>query len=372
MKIGVVKEIKEAEYRVALTPAGALALADCGHAVLVEKGAGLGSGFADQAYRAAGAMIADTSQAWNTDMVMKVKEPMESEYRFFGEQIILTYFHLAGAAKSLTEALMARKTTAIAYETLEDEDGRLPLLAPMSAIAGNMATLMGSYYLAGFNHGKGVQLGCVLGSCHGKVVVIGDGVVGQHAARVAAGMGASVFLVGRNRERAPRLKKNVSEKMHFLLSNPDDIGHHVQDADLVIGAVLLHGAKAPHVVTEPMVKSMQPGSVIVDVSIDQGGCIETSHPTSHLAPVYERHGVIHYCVTNMPGAYPRTATIALTAATLPYAMKLAERGLVALQNDEGFKKAVNTCRGYVTYRPVAEGMDLMSRYKKLSQLIGTV
>jgi len=324
MKIGVVKEIKEEEYRVALTPDGASALIGHGHAVLVEEGAGLGSGFADEAYRAAGATLCDTAQAWNTDLVMKVKEPLAAEYVWLGEQIVFTYFHLAGVARRLTETLLARGTTAIAYETLEDEAGRLPLLAPMSAVAGNMATSMGSYYLARFNGGKGVQLGCVLGSCHGKVVVIGDGVVGRHAARVADSMGAAVFLAGRKPEREPQLKKAISPRMQFFLSTPDRIGRHLEEADLVIGAVLRHGAKAPHVVTEPMVKAMQPGSVAVDVSIDQGGCIETSRPTSHGAPVYERFGVIHYCVANMPGAYPRTSTLALTTATLPYALQLAD------------------------------------------------
>jgi alanine dehydrogenase len=370
MKIGVVKEIKEEEYRVALTPAGASALTDHGHAVVVEEGAGLGSGFADEEYRGAGAMICNTAQAWNTDMVMKVKEPLASEYAYLGQQIVFTYFHLAGVARSLTETLLARGTTAIAYETLEDEAGRLPLLAPMSAVAGNMAALIGGYYLARFNRGKGVQLGRVLGASHGKVVIIGDGVVGRHAARVADSMGAAVFLAGRKPEREPGLKKDISERIHFFLSKADRIARHVEDADLVVGAVLRHGAKAPHVVTAQMVESMQPGSVVVDVSIDQGGCIETSRPTSHRAPVYERFGVIHYCVTNMPGAYPRTSTIALTTATLPYALRLADQGLAALQEDEGFRKAVNTCRGSVTCRPVAEGLDLMDRYKDLSLLTG--
>jgi len=370
MKIGVIKEIKEKEYRVALTPAGASALISHGHAVLVEAGAGLGSGFADEEYRAAGATICDSAQAWNTDMVMKVKEPLASEYAWLGKQIVFTYFHLAGVATNLTETLLARGTTAIAYETLEDDAGGLPLLAPMSAIAGNMATLMGSYYLAGFNGGKGVQLGCVLGTCHGKVVVIGDGIVGQHAARVADSMGAAVFLAGRKPEREPQLKRAVSDRIQFFLSTPDRIDRHLKEADLVIGAVLRRGAKAPHVVTEQMVKSMQAGSVVVDVSIDQGGCIETSRPTSHGAPVYERFGVIHYCVTNMPGAYPRTSTIALTTATLPYAMRLADQGLAALQNNARFSKAVNTCQGYVTCRPVAEALDLMDRYRDVSLLIG--
>jgi alanine dehydrogenase len=368
MKIGVVKEIKNEEYRVALTPDGAQALVAGGHEVLVEEKAGLGSGFMDKEYRRAGASICGVQDAWSTDLVIKVKEPLESEYRHLAGQIVFTYFHLAGGHRRLTEILLERKTTAVAYETLEDDHGKLPLLAPMSAIAGNMAVQMGGYYLAKFNRGKGMQLGSVLGKRYGKVLVIGDGVVGMHAARTAYGMGSSVFVAGVLPEKGERLRREIADDVHFFLSSPAAIAEHVKDADLVIGAVLLHGARAEHVVTEAMVKSMQPGSVIVDVSIDQGGCIETSRPTSHSAPVYRLHGVIHYCVTNMPGAYPRTSTFALTEATLPYALKLADKGVAALREEKGFSKAVNTYRGYLTYRPVAEAFGLISRYREFSEI----
>ncbi len=231
-----------------------------------------------------------------------------------------------------------------------------------------MATLMGSYYLAKFNNGKGVQLGTVLGQQNGKVVIIGDGVVGQHAAKVAVGMGAEVYLFGKRPEREAQLKKEISSKLKFLISQPESIARHVQDADLVVGAVLLHGARAPQVVSESMVRLMQRGSVIVDVSIDQGGCIETSHPTSHSQPVFEKHGVIHYCVTNMPGAYPKTSTMALNLATLPYTLKLADKGIHALRENNGLARGLNTYQGYITYQPVAESLDLMMVYRAFSEI----
>ena len=368
MKIGAVKEIKDKENRIALTPSGARTLVAAGHTVLVEGGAGRGSGFPDQEFTEAGCEMVSVGTAWDTDMVIKVKEPVESEFKHLKDQIVFTYFHLAGVPKTLTEALLKKKTTAIAYETLEDDGGRLPLLAPMSAVAGNMAVSVGSYYLAKFNQGNGVQLGSVLGTRYGKVVVLGDGVVGRHAAMTADGMGANVFIFGRHEDRVPQLKKEISENMRFVLSTRENISEHLKDADLVVGAVLLRGARAPYLVTEEMVKGMQPGSVIADVSIDQGGCIETARPTSHSDPVYEKHGVIHYCVTNMPGAYPRTSTIALTSATLPYAVKLANRELSALREDGGFAKALNTYKGYVTCKPVAESLDLMSQFKEFSQV----
>ena len=363
MKIGVIKEIKDRENRVALTPSGVKTLVHAGHAVQIEGSAGEGSGFSDEEYLAAGARTVSVDEAWDADMVMKVKEPLESEYRYLKEQILFTYLHLAGATQSLTEALLKKKTTAVAYETVEDANGMLPLLAPMSAIAGNMAVLMGSYYLAKFNDGKGMQLGTVLGLRYGKVVVIGDGTVGRHAARTADGMGANVFIVGRHTERVPELETEVSRDIRFVLSKPENISRHLEDADLVIGAVLLRGARVPYIVTEEMVKRMQPGSVVGDVSIDQGGCVETSRPTSHSHPVFEKHGVIHYCVTNMPGAYPKTSTIALPTATLPYAAKLANQGLEALRTDKGFGKGVNTYQGYVAYQPVAKALDLMPQFK---------
>ncbi len=368
MKIGVPKEIKVQENRVALTPEGARTLAGAGHAVLVEHGAGLGSGFRDEQYADAGATPCSTEQAWNGELVMKVKEPQESEYRHLRGQFLFTYFHLSGVLPSLTQALLRSNTTAIAYETVEDADGRLPLLAPMSAVAGNMAVMVGSYYLAKFNGGRGVQLGEVLGQRHGKVLVLGDGVVGRHAARSAHAMGAHVFICSRHGDRAAELAEAIGPRLDFVLSRPEEIATQVKDADLVVGAVLLRGARAAHLVTEDMVRSMQAGAVIVDVSIDQGGCVQTSRPTSHSDPVFEKHGVTHYCVTNMPGAYPRTSTIALTTATLPYARALADNGLTALRDDPGFARGVNTYQGHITCQPVSEDLGLTERHASFSSL----
>jgi alanine dehydrogenase len=368
MKVGVIKEIKDQEHRVALTPAGAKALHAAGHTVVVQAGAGLGSGFSDAHYLDVGARIVGLDQAWDADLVLKVKEPLASEYQYFQEQILFTYFHLAGMAQALTEALLKQKTTAVAYETVEDAHGQLPLLAPMSAIAGNMAITIGSYYLAKFNHGKGVQLGAVLGTRYGKVVIIGDGVVGRHAAKTAYGMGSQVFLGGRDRGREDQLKRDIGTELCFFASTADSLPQYLAEADLVVGAVLLRAAKAPHVVTETMVQCMQPGSVIVDVSIDQGGCVATSRPTSHSNSVFEQYGVIHYSVPNMPGAYPSTATLALTTATLPYVLNLAYQGLDALRADPGFGKGVNTYKGYVTSRPVAEALGLLPQFKEFAAL----
>jgi alanine dehydrogenase len=367
MKIGVPKEIKQDENRVALVPDGALALVRAGHSVLVQSGAGVGSGFSDEDYAGAGAQLVSAGAAWETDLVLKVKEPLEQEYRNLGEQLVFTYFHLAGVSPSLADALLEHRTTAIAYETVEDSQGKLPLLAPMSAVAGNMAVTMGNYYLAHFNHGKGMLLSRIFSKRYGKVVVIGDGIVGRHCARAADALGANIYLAGHHRERIPELEREISADLHFVLSEPDNIAAELRDADLVVGAVLRRGARAPHVVTETMVQHMQPGSVIVDVSIDQGGCVETSHPTTHSKPVYERHGVIHYCVTNMPGAYPRLSTIALTDATLPYALRLADSGLDALRADPAFARGVNTCDGHITCRAVAESLQRMDRYIEFSR-----
>lgn len=363
MKIGLIKETKPEEYRVGLTPAGVAMLTAQGHQVCVEQSAGEGSGFSDQAYCDAGAQIGDVEQAWDNDLVVKVKEPIESEYRYLKQQIVFTYFHLAGVPKALTEVLLDAGTTAIAYETLEDVSGRLPLLAPMSAIAGNMATQMGCHYLAKCNGGKGVMLGSVLGKRHGHVLVIGDGVVGTHAARTAFGLGANVTVAGIIPAHAERLYRDISPEIEFIVSEPATLAEQVRQADLVVGAVLTPGARAAHVITESMVESMQPGSVIVDVSIDQGGCVETAHATTHGNPVFEKHGVLHYCVSNMPGAYPRTATIALTTATLPYVVQLAEQGLSALSHDAGFAKALNTHQGFITYQPVAAALSMLDRYR---------
>ena len=309
-------------------------------------------------------------EAWGADIVIKVKEPLESEYRHLRDQIVFTYLHLSGVPRTLTETLLDRRTTAIAYETVEDTEGRLPLLAPMSGVAGNMALTVGNHYLARPNGGKGTLLGKVGARRHGKVMVLGDGTVGRHAARAAVGMGANVFLFGRNAAREAELRRAVSEDVTFVLSNAENIALHVRDADLLVGAVLRRGGRAPQVVTEAMVQSMQPGSVIVDVSIDQGGCVATARPTSHSAPVYTEHGVIHYCVPNMPGAYPRTATIALTDATLPYVIALADKGLEAVREDECFARGVNIHHGPICYRPVAEDLSLMERYQEFAKLVG--
>lgn len=363
MKLGLIKEIKTKENRVGLTPTGVAALIARGHQVCVEQSAGVGSGFSDQAYSQTGAKIVNTQQAWDNELVVKVKEPIAAEYQYLKQQIVFTYFHLAGTPLALTEALLAGKTSAVAYETLEDQNGRLPLLAPMSAVAGNMAVQMGAHYLASYHGGKGVMLGSVLGKRHGHVLIIGDGVVGQHAARTAYSLGANVTVAGLFTENAKRLQSEISNDIRFVISEPATIAEHVRHADLVVGAVLTHGARAAHVVTEEMVKSMQPGSVIVDVSIDQGGCIETAQVTSHDAPVYEKHGILHYCVGNMPGAYPRTSTLALTDATLPYVLKLADKGLLALEQEPGFTKALNTHMGFITCEPVAAVFAMQDRYR---------
>lgn len=363
MKIGVPKEIKNKENRVALTPYGVKALVIGGHQIFVESQAGAGSGFSDAEYQTAGADIVDAKRAWSANLIVKVKEPLPQEYGFLKNQIIFTYLHLAGVDKRLTQILLEKETCAIAYETVEDEHGKLPLLAPMSAVAGNMALTMGNYFLAKFNKGRGMLLGSVLGKKYGRVVILGDGVVGRHAAKTAVAMGAEVMIFSRKAERESLIKKEISPEIIFSESSVENIAGNIQTADLVVGAVLQAGARAQKIVTEEMVKTMPQGSVIVDVSIDQGGCVETSRPTSHTEPVFEKHGVIHYCVTNMPGAYPRTSTIALTSATLPYVSKLANEGVKALRSDIFFARGVNTYKGRITCKPVAEALELRSLFK---------
>lgn len=362
VRIGVPREIKDNENRVGVTPDGAAAFVARGHEIVVERGAGAGCGFADSDYEAAGALVAGAQEAWNSDLVIKVKEPLEPEHSFLGSQIVFTYLHLAGVSASLTQALLDAGTTAIAYETVEDENGHLPLLAPMSAVAGSMATLMGSYYLAKFNGGRGLLIGEILGESYGKVVIIGDGVVGCQAATVAGAMGAgAIVMFGRKPERAAEFERSIP-RLRYMLSTPESIAAELPDTDLLVGAVLMLGARAPHIVTEGMVRSMPNGSVIVDVSIDQGGCVATSRPTSHSDPVFVTHGVIHYCVTNMPGAFPRTSTFALTAATLPYALRIADGGLAAVLDDAGFAKGINVRGGRITCKPVAEALGLEHLY----------
>ncbi|MCK5353510.1 MAG: alanine dehydrogenase [Methyloprofundus sp.] len=356
MIIGIPKEIKGQEYRVALMPSGAAELVRAGHEVLIETGAGLGSGFSDIEYLNGGARIVSVAEAWGAQLVVKVKEPLSSEYDYLQGQIIFTFLHLAGVEKELTYRLLNSGTTAIAYETLEDEEGRLPILAPMSAIAGNMAALVGSYYLARFNQGNGVQLGKVLGQKHGKALIIGDGVVGLHAARTLNGIGANVFLAGLDKEKVGLPMSGELEGVESLYSEEKTIARHSLDADLVIGSVLRVGQKAPHVVTEAMIKKMGRGTVIVDVSIDQGGCIETSKATTHNAPVYIQHGVTHYCVANMPGAYPRTATIALCSVSLVYIHFLVGQGLTRFMSQ--YKGAVNIHNANIFNENVALNMGL--------------
>jgi len=372
MQIGLIKEIKNNENRVALTPEGVHSLADAGHEVLVETGAGTASAFPDAEYEAAGARMVDTADAWSAELILKVKEPLESEYGYFRPgQMLFTYLHLAGVDPNLTHALLDNNVTAIAYETVRGADGKLPLLAPMSAVAGSMSASVARHYLAKFAGGKGVLLGRIMGEPHGKVVVIGDGVVGQHAAHAAVGGGAETYIFTLFEERFQELREEISPDVIPVLSSEETIREHVRDADAVIGAVLLPGARAPHVVTEDMVAQMQPGSVIVDVSIDQGGCIETSRPTSHADPVFTVHDVIHYCVTNMPGAYPMSATRALVKTTLPYIRRLADGGMAAVTNDADFAEGVNTHAGALTIESVAQALDLTDRYRPLADLMET-
>jgi len=365
MIIGIPKEVKDRENRVSVTPEAVKQLVISGHKVRVELDAGLGSGFSNSEYEQAGAKIVSTGRAWQVELVVKVKEPLPTEYLYLADQMVFTFFHLAGVDRKLTEELLKKKTTAIAYETLEDIYGNLPILAPMSAVAGNMASLMGSYYLARYNQGKGMQLGQVLGKSYGKVVILGNGVVGQHAARVAQGMGANVYLGSQNLLRLGQFKENMLPDLNVFVSTEEMISLHIKDADLVIGAVLCRGAKAPKLITEEMVMSMEAGSVLVDVSIDQGGCIETSRPTSHSDPVYIKHEVLHYCVTNMPGAYPKTSTMALSKASLPYIQKVAAEGVAGLVADSGLLKSINTFAGKLTSRSVAEDLKMMSQFQEL-------
>ena len=356
MKVGVPKEIKDQENRVAVTPDGVRALVAAGHEVLVEHGAGAGCGFDDAEYAAAGALAGEAAAAWRRELVIKVKEPLEAEYGYFAGQILFAYLHLAGAPRALTQALLETRTTAVAYETIEDGSGRFPLLAPMSAIAGSMAPLVGAYYLAKPQGGRGTLLANLSGERHGHVTIVGDGVVGRHACNAASALGARVTIFGITPGNAAAFEQ-PGNGVRYVLSTPHNLAAALPDTDLLVGAVLRSGARTPHVVTDEMVRSMPAGTVIVDVSIDQGGCVATSRPTSHSQPVFVEHGVIHYCVTNMPGAYPRTSTLALTAATLPYALELAARGEAALRSAR-FAGGVNTQGGHVRHRTVGEALGL--------------
>ncbi|HEY0934280.1 MAG TPA: alanine dehydrogenase [Trebonia sp.] len=356
MKVGVPREVKNHEYRVAITPAGVRELTSRGHDVYLEKDAGAGSQFADGAYTAAGATILpDADQVWGTaDMVLKVKEPVAEEYHRMRPGLTLfTYLHLA-ADRACTDALLERKVTAIAYETVQLADGSLPLLAPMSEVAGRLAPQAGAYHLMRSGGGSGVLLGGVPGTRAGKVVVIGGGVSGQHAAQIAAGMGANVTVLDKNIARLRQIDTVYQGRIQTVASNAYEVEQAVLEADLVIGAVLVTGAKAPKLVSNDLVRRMKPGSVLVDIAIDQGGCFEDSHPTTHADPVFRVHDSVFYCVANMPGAVPHTSTYALTNATLPYVVELAHLGWqAALAADPALALGLNTHEGQLTNAPVA-------------------
>jgi alanine dehydrogenase len=361
MRIGVPTEIKNNENRVAMTPAGVVQLVRSGHQVFIQKGAGLGSRFTDKAYMQAGASMLETAaDAWSMDMVMKVKEPIPTEYGFFREDLILfTYLHLAPEPE-LTKALVTKKVTGIAYETVQLENGSLPLLTPMSEVAGRMSTQLGAQFLQKPEGGKGVVLGGVPGVKSGKVTIIGGGVAGTNALKIAVGLGADVTIIDINPDRLRELDDIFGNQISTLMSNPYNIAHAVQESDLVIGAVLIPGAKAPKLVTEEMIQSMEPGSVVVDIAIDQGGSFETSDRiTTHDNPTYVKYDIVHYAVANMPGAVPRTSTIALTNVTVPYAVQIAGKGYkeACLQNT-ALCKGINTLEGYVTYKAVADAHGL--------------
>jgi alanine dehydrogenase len=357
MIIGIPKEIKDNEARVGVTPAGVKALTEAGHTVLVETQAGVQSGFPDVEYQQAGAQIvSEASHAWGrADVVVKVKEPIEKEYVFFREGLVLfTYLHLA-PVPDLTNKLLESKMIGIAYETVRDRQGTLPLLTPMSEVAGRMSVQVGAAYLEKEHGGRGILLGGVPGVPPAHVTIVGGGVVGTNAAKVALGFGAKVTLVDVNLNRLRELDDIFGGRLSTLASNSYNLAQATREADLVIGAVLIPGATAPKIVTRAMVSQMKKGAVIVDVAIDQGGCVETARPTSHSNPSYVVDGVVHYCVTNMPGAVPNTSTLALTNSTFPYLLRIANLGaLEALRQDPGLAEGLNTWMGKLTYRGVAE------------------
>lgn len=370
MKIGLPREVKDNEYRVGLVPAGVHSLVGDGHTVFVESLAGEGSGFTDEEYAAAGARVLGTAdEVWATsDMIVKVKEPVAQEYpRLQDGQIVFGYFHLAPLPE-LTGQLLEKRVAAVAYETITNPRGSLPLLTPMSEIAGRMATIVGTYYLQKPRGGRGVLLGGVPGVRPALVVVVGAGTVGLNATKMAMGLGAQVSVLDIDVDKLRYIDDLYFGRVETLVSNPMHIAESLKTADLVIGGVLIPGANAPKIITEGMVRDMKPGAVIVDVAVDQGGCCETTRPTTHSDPVYELHGVLHYCVTNMPGAMPRTSTRALTNVTLPYARRIAAKGLEnAIREDPHLRNGVNVYRGRVTCRPVAEAQGL--DYSGLDQLL---
>ena len=358
MKIGLPKEIKVKENRVALTPGGVGTLVRRGHSVLVEHGAGVGSGIADSEYVQAGASLGSAHDAWAADMVVKVKEPIASEYPHLRPDLLLfTYLHLA-ADRELTQALLEAGTTAVAYETVQELDGSLPLLSPMSEVAGRLSVQAGAYHLQKPVGGRGVLLGGVPGVQAGHVVIVGGGVVGTNAAKMAMGLGAKVTVLDVSHRRLTYLDDVFFGKLTTMMSSEANIRALLPETDLLVGAVLIPGARAPHLVTRDMLPLMQEGSVIVDVAVDQGGCVETIHATTHDDPTYIVDGVIHYGVANMPGAVPRTSTFALTNQTLPYALQLADHGLDAVRRSPALTLGLNTHAGKLTYRGVADALEL--------------
>ena len=361
MIVGILNEIKSEENRVAMTPAGVEVMLQNGHRLLVEKKAGEGSGFTDETYANAGAELVSTPAEifQRADMVMHVKEPLAPEYDLIREdQIVFTYLHLA-AAEELTQTLIGRRSINIAYETIQKADGSLPLLTPMSEVAGRMAIQQGAKYLEMAQGGRGVLLGGVPGVDPATVVVIGGGVVGTHAAKMACGLGAKVYLLDMNLERLRYLSDVMPANCFPLMSSPATIRGLLKEADVVVGAVLVTGAKAPKLVTRDMLPSMKNGSVLVDVAIDQGGCFETSRPTTHSEPTYTIDGVVHYCVANMPGAVAKTSTLALTNATLPYAVEIANKGWKrAMRENAEIKLGANVVQGQVTCQGVADAFGL--------------
>jgi alanine dehydrogenase len=371
VKVGIPREVKNNEFRVAMTPAGVHELVRHGHSVQVERGAGVGSSIPDAEYTAAGAAIRPTAdEVWATaDLLLKVKEPVAQEYhRLRKDQTLFTYLHLA-ASRGCTDALLNSGTTAIAYETVEGAHRRLPLLAPMSEVAGRLAPQVGAYHLMRSVGGRGVLPGGVPGTAPGRAVVIGCGVSGWNATQIAIGMGFHVTLLDKDIAKLREADKVFGTKVQTVVSNAYELERAVIDADLVIGAVLIPGAKAPKLVTNSLVARMKPGSVLVDIAIDQGGCFEDSHPTTHAEPIFQIHGSVFYCVANMPGAVPSTSTSALTNATLPYIVELANRGWAeALRRDAALALGLNTHDGQVVYGPVAEAHDLP--HIELSALLG--
>ncbi|MFC4637602.1 alanine dehydrogenase [Deinococcus hohokamensis] len=358
MHIGLPKEIKVKENRVALTPGGVATLVRRGHTVTVERGAGVGSGIQDTEYEAAGAEMGSAADAWAAQMVVKVKEPIKSEYGYLRDDLLLfTYLHLA-ADRPLTEALLASGTTGVAYETVQLDDGSLPLLTPMSEVAGRLSVQAGAYHLQKPVGGRGVLLGGVPGVQAGHVVILGGGVVGTNAAKMAMGLGAKVTILDVSHRRLSYLDDVFFGKLTTMMSSEANIRTLLPEADLLIGGVLIPGAKAPHLITRDMLPLMQEGSVIVDVAVDQGGCVETIHATTHDDPTYVIDGVVHYGVANMPGAVPRTSTFALTNATFPYALMLADQGLNALSANKALRLGLNTHQGQLTYAGVGEAFGM--------------